>query len=130
VNVIFSNILIVLFLRMKRHIRYANILQIVCHSTVSRDLEGLIQIAVKARVVYERRIVLPIETDSALGAKKTVANTRAQTRYRVILKLVKLFTANALRFAKERAIEHRLPLADHLLYYRHECIINDFCRYE
>jgi hypothetical protein len=85
----------------------------VCDSTASRDAEGLVEIAVKARVVYERRIVLPIEDDSAFWAAKSVANARAQTRYRVILKLVKLFTANALRFAKERAIEHRLPLTHH-----------------
>jgi len=96
----------------------------VCHSTASRDLEGLIQIAVKAHVVYEHRIVLPIEDDSALGTKKSVANTRAQTRYRVILEVIKFSTANAFRFAKEHAIEHRLPLTDHLMYYRLECIIN------
>jgi hypothetical protein len=109
---------------MKRHIRYANILQIVCDSTTSRDAEGLVEIAVKARVVYERLVVLPIENDSALGATKSVANARAQTRYRVILEVIKLFTPNAFRFAKEHAIKHRESFAHHLIYYRHECIIN------
>jgi hypothetical protein len=98
---------------MKKHIQYANILQIVCDSTTSRDAEGLVEIAMAARVVYERLVVIPVKCYWTLRATKPTFNASTQSRYRIIFEVIKLFTPNAFRFPVDHTIEHRGSFAHH-----------------